>query len=127
MCEEFIGAFLGIQTLPVCDDGLKISIRLLLITGTKRILGELKLHLLPVDGISGVLNLLLEIRDVRIQASLCRRDPRLMQVPRQMLHASTLTLPDPLEAHTRICCARFSASRAARFSETTFSFFRSSI
>ena len=24
------------------------------------------------------------------------RDPRLMQVPRQMLHASTLTLPDPL-------------------------------
>ena len=68
MCEEFIGAFLGIQTLPVCDDGLKISIRLLLITGTKRILGELKLHLLPVDGISGVLNLLLEIRDVRIQA-----------------------------------------------------------
>ena len=24
------------------------------------------------------------------------RDPRLMRVPRQMLHASTLTLPDPL-------------------------------
>ena len=30
------------------------------------------------------------------------RDPRLMQVPRQMLHASTLTLPDPLEAHAEI-------------------------
>lgn len=30
------------------------------------------------------------------------RDPRLMQVPRQMLHASTLELPDPLEAHSQI-------------------------
>ena len=30
------------------------------------------------------------------------RDPRLMQVPRQMLHASTLALPDPLEAHAEI-------------------------
>ena len=30
------------------------------------------------------------------------RDPRLMQVPRQMLHASTLTLPDPLEPHAEI-------------------------
>ncbi len=30
------------------------------------------------------------------------RDPRLMQVPRQMLHASTLELPDPLEARARI-------------------------
>ena len=30
------------------------------------------------------------------------RDPRLMQVARQMLHASTLTLPDPLEPHAEI-------------------------
>ena len=30
------------------------------------------------------------------------RDPRLMQVPRQMLHASTLTLPDPLAPHAEI-------------------------
>ena len=30
------------------------------------------------------------------------RDPRLMQVPRQMLHASTLTLPDPLTPHAEI-------------------------
>lgn len=30
------------------------------------------------------------------------RDPRLMQVPRQMLHASTLELPDPLEPKTEI-------------------------
>ena len=30
------------------------------------------------------------------------RDPRLMQVPRQMLHASTLSLPDPLDAHAEI-------------------------
>ena len=30
------------------------------------------------------------------------RDPRLMQVPRQMLHASTLTLPDPLDPHSEI-------------------------
>ena len=30
------------------------------------------------------------------------RDPRLMRVPRQMLHASTLTLPDPLAPHAEI-------------------------
>ena len=30
------------------------------------------------------------------------RDPRLMQVPRQMLHASTLTLPDPMCPHEEI-------------------------
>lgn len=30
------------------------------------------------------------------------RDPRLMQVPRQMLHASTLELPDPLEPKNEI-------------------------
>ena len=30
------------------------------------------------------------------------RDPRLMQVPRQMLHASTLTLPDPLSPHAEL-------------------------
>jgi len=30
------------------------------------------------------------------------RDLRLMQVPRQMLHASTLNLPDPLEPHAEI-------------------------
>ena len=30
------------------------------------------------------------------------RDVRLMQVPRQMLHASTLTLPDPLDPHSEI-------------------------
>lgn len=30
------------------------------------------------------------------------RDPRLMQVPRQMLHASTLTLPNPLVPHAEI-------------------------
>ena len=30
------------------------------------------------------------------------RDPRMMQVPRQMLHASTLTLPDPLHPHEEI-------------------------
>ena len=30
------------------------------------------------------------------------RDPRLMQVARQMLHASTLTLPDPLTPHAEI-------------------------
>ena len=30
------------------------------------------------------------------------RDPRLMQVPRQMLHASTLTLPNPLVSHAEI-------------------------
>ena len=30
------------------------------------------------------------------------RAPRLMQVPRQMLHASTLTLPDPLDPHAEI-------------------------
>ena len=30
------------------------------------------------------------------------RDARLMQVPRQMLHASTLTLPDPLTPHAEI-------------------------
>ena len=30
------------------------------------------------------------------------RDPRLMQVPRQMLHASTLTLPDPLDPHAEL-------------------------
>ena len=30
------------------------------------------------------------------------RDARLMQVPRQMLHASTLTLPDPLDLHAEI-------------------------
>ena len=30
------------------------------------------------------------------------RDPRLMQVPRQMLHASTLELPDPMNPHAEI-------------------------
>ena len=30
------------------------------------------------------------------------RDPRLMQVPRQMLHASSLTLPNPLNLHEEI-------------------------
>ncbi len=30
------------------------------------------------------------------------RDPRLMQVARQMLHASTLELPDPMDPHGRI-------------------------
>ena len=30
------------------------------------------------------------------------RDARLMQVPRQMLHASTLALPDPLDPHAEI-------------------------
>lgn len=30
------------------------------------------------------------------------RDPRLMQVPRQMLHASTLSLPDPFDSHATI-------------------------
>ena len=30
------------------------------------------------------------------------RDPRLMQVPRQMLHASTLTLPHPTVPHAEI-------------------------
>ena len=30
------------------------------------------------------------------------RDPRLMQVPRQMLHASTLALPNPLDPHAEI-------------------------
>jgi len=30
------------------------------------------------------------------------RDPRLMQVPRQMLHASTLSLPDPFSPHREI-------------------------
>lgn len=30
------------------------------------------------------------------------RDPRLMQVPRQMLHASTLELPDPMDSHSKI-------------------------
>ena len=30
------------------------------------------------------------------------RDPRLMQVPRQMLHAATLSLPDPLDPHAEI-------------------------
>ena len=30
------------------------------------------------------------------------RDPRLMRVPRQMLHASTLVLPDPLAPHAEI-------------------------
>ena len=30
------------------------------------------------------------------------RDPRLMQVPRQMLHASTLILPDPLTPHAEL-------------------------
>ena len=30
------------------------------------------------------------------------RDPRLMQVPRQMLHAATLELPDPLSPHEQI-------------------------
>ena len=30
------------------------------------------------------------------------RDPRFMQVPRQMLHASTLSLPDPLDPHAEI-------------------------
>ena len=30
------------------------------------------------------------------------RDPRLMQVPRQMLHASTLELPDPLDVKSQI-------------------------
>ena len=30
------------------------------------------------------------------------RDPRLMQVPRQMLHASTLALPDPLTPHAEL-------------------------
>jgi len=30
------------------------------------------------------------------------RDPRFMQVPRQMLHASTLALPDPLTPHAEI-------------------------
>ena len=30
------------------------------------------------------------------------RDPRLMQVPRQMLHASTLSLPDPENPHVQI-------------------------
>lgn len=30
------------------------------------------------------------------------RDIRLLQVPRQMLHASTLVLPDPLDPHTEI-------------------------
>lgn len=30
------------------------------------------------------------------------RDPRLMQVPRQMLHASTLELPDPFNSHLQI-------------------------
>lgn len=30
------------------------------------------------------------------------RDPRLMQVPRQMLHASTLSLPNPLDPHAEI-------------------------
>lgn len=30
------------------------------------------------------------------------RDPRLMQIPRQMLHASTLSLPDPFDSHATI-------------------------
>lgn len=30
------------------------------------------------------------------------RDPRLMQVPRQMLHASTLSMPNPLDPHEEI-------------------------
>jgi 23S rRNA pseudouridine1911/1915/1917 synthase len=30
------------------------------------------------------------------------RDPRLMRVSRQMLHASTLMLPDPLDPHAEI-------------------------
>ena len=30
------------------------------------------------------------------------RDPRLMQVPRQMLHASTLAMPNPLDPHAEI-------------------------
>ena len=30
------------------------------------------------------------------------RDPRLMQVPRQMLHASTLAMPDPMDPHGEI-------------------------
>jgi 23S rRNA pseudouridine1911/1915/1917 synthase len=30
------------------------------------------------------------------------RDMRLMRVPRQMLHASTLTLPDPFDRHNEI-------------------------
>lgn len=30
------------------------------------------------------------------------RDPRLMHVPRQMLHASTLSLPDPMSPHSKI-------------------------
>jgi 23S rRNA pseudouridine1911/1915/1917 synthase len=30
------------------------------------------------------------------------RDPRLMRVPRQMLHASTLMLPDPLKPRDEI-------------------------
>ena len=30
------------------------------------------------------------------------RDPRLMQVPRQMLHAATLELPNPLDSHGEI-------------------------
>ena len=30
------------------------------------------------------------------------RDPRLIRVPRQMLHASTLTLPNPLDLHAEI-------------------------
>ena len=30
------------------------------------------------------------------------RDPRLLQVPRQMLHASTLELPDPMEPRSQI-------------------------
>lgn len=30
------------------------------------------------------------------------RDPRLMRVPRQMLHAATLELPHPLDLHTKI-------------------------
>ena len=32
----------------------------------------------------------------------CARDPRLMQVPRQMLHASTLELPDPMNPRSQI-------------------------
>ena len=30
------------------------------------------------------------------------RDPRLMSVPRQMLHASTITMPDPMDPHSQI-------------------------
>ena len=60
----------------------------------------------PLDGTNQIRRHLSSIRfpiiGDRVFGLKNARDPRLMRVPRQMLHASTLTLPDPLSPREKI-------------------------